>query len=285
MRRFLVHLLVLLTFVSQANAQDDPLAAAEKHRQGLFNRLAPSVVYIRTKEGIGSGFFISADGAILTNAHVVGKFKTVTVVTFDGVKLTGTVIERAKLEAGRAGSGITEGRDVALVKVDMKSKPVEIASMKDLKIGSWVGAIGHSEGRALWSFTSGYVSNVYPQIEDNPFFQTQIPVLPGNSGGPIFDRRGRVVGIVTAGSPSMNFAIPIEVATRRLKTVAQNCECISVNVPGKLPVYVNGKMVGNGPALLIPSKKGTTIEIMVIIDGAMQKREVTYPKTKRVDFK
>ena len=110
----------------------DPLAEIEAAQQALFEKIAPSVVYIVQAGGIGSGFFISADGLILTNAHVVQGVEKVDVILHDGRKLEGAVIERGE-----------DDLDVALIKVSAgATRPVEVAPFTSLRIGGWIGAVG-----------------------------------------------------------------------------------------------------------------------------------------------
>jgi serine protease Do len=204
----------------------DPLAELEAAQQRLFVRLAPSVVFIHTKTGFGSGFLVSRDGLVLTNAHVVEAQATVGVVTHDGQKLTGTVLERAK------------NADLALVQLPLaKTVPIPLGDSELLRVGAWAGAIGHGRG-GIWTFNTGMVSNIYPLETGRPVFQTQIPLNPGASGGPILDRKGQVIGVVTAGltdAESINFGIKIDVALRELKPLAARCECLVVLAPVRAP--------------------------------------------------
>ena len=137
---------------------------------------------VSLKKSFGTGFFVSDHGLILTNAHVVGDQEIVSVTLRNGTELRGKVIEKGR-----------DGRDVALVKVDMKETPgLRIAGFERMRVGSWAASIGHGEG-AIWSFNTGMVSNIYRTGERSSFFQTQIPLNPGSSGGPIFNRNGQVM--------------------------------------------------------------------------------------------
>jgi len=223
--RTLTKRIVLIAFVSVSMqsfadpAQD--VAAMESWRNGLYRKIAKSVVLIANK-GHGTGFFVGPT-LILTNAHVVGESQAVTVVTFGGHKLQAKVIEKAK-----------KGYDLALIKVaDPKGLlkkpggPVPLTlSTAPVHVGDWAATIGHGTGIAqralttLWSFNTGIVTNVYPSGKGSEVFETQIPVNPGNSGGPIFNKHGEVVGIATAGfklASSINFAIKVSVAKAHLR--------------------------------------------------------------------
>ena len=160
--------------------------------------------------GMGSGFIISSDGIILTNAHVVRDAREVT------VKLTDRREFRAKV------LGSDPKTDVAVLKIDAKDLPVvPLAKADNVKVGEWVLAIGSPYGLDN-TVTAGVVSAKGRSLPDDayvPFIQTDVAVNPGNSGGPLFNTRGEVVGInsqiysQTGGYQGLSFAIPIEVAT------------------------------------------------------------------------
>ena len=161
--------------------------------------------------GQGSGFIVSADGIILTNAHVVKGAKEVT------VKLTDRREFRAKV------LGADPKTDVAVIKIDAKNLPVvTLGKTSDLKVGEWVLAIGSPFGFEN-TVTAGVVSAKGRSLPDDsavPFIQTDVPINPGNSGGPLFNTRGEVVGINSqiytrsGGFQGVSFAIPIEIAQR-----------------------------------------------------------------------
>lgn len=161
--------------------------------------------------GQGSGFIVSADGTILTNAHVVRDAKDVT------VKLT----DRREFQAKVLGAD--PKTDVAVLKIDAKNLPtVPLGNARDLQVGQWVLAIGSPFGFEN-SVTAGVVSakgRSLPEDSFVPFIQTDVAVNPGNSGGPLFNARGEVVGINsqifsrTGGYQGLSFAIPIDLATR-----------------------------------------------------------------------
>ena len=175
---------------------------------GMQQRQAPRDVPMR---GEGSGFIVSADGLVLTNAHVV---KGADVVT---VKLTDRREFRAKV------LGADPKTDVAVLKIDAKNLPVvKIGDTKAMNVGDWVLAIGSPFGFEN-SVTAGVVSAKGRSLPDDssvPFIQTDVAVNPGNSGGPLFNARGEVVGINSqiysrsGGYQGLSFAIPIEVATK-----------------------------------------------------------------------
>ena len=161
--------------------------------------------------GAGSGFIVDSSGIILTNAHVVKDANEVT------VKLTDRREFRAKVLGSDAKT------DVAVLKIDAKDLPVvKLGSAKDLRPGEWVLAIGSPFGFEN-TVTAGVVSAKGRSLPDGggvSFIQSDVAVNPGNSGGPLFNDRGEVVGINSqiysrsGGYQGVSFAIPIDLATR-----------------------------------------------------------------------
>jgi len=160
--------------------------------------------------GEGSGFVVSPDGYIMTNAHVVDNATEVTVRFTDRREYSAKVI------------GIDERTDVAVLKIEAEGLPyVRLGDPEGLKVGEWVVAIGSPFGFEN-SVTAGIVSaksRSLPGDAYTPFIQTDVAVNPGNSGGPLFNLKGEVVGINsqiysrTGGYQGVSFAIPIDVAT------------------------------------------------------------------------
>ena len=158
---------------------------------------------------LGSGFIISADGYILTNAHVVETADEITVKLTDKREFKAKVI------------GSDRRTDIALIKIESTGLPVvKFGDPNRLKVGEWVVAIGSPFGFDN-SVTAGIVSakgRSLPQENFVPFIQTDVAVNPGNSGGPLFNMRGEVIGINsqiysrTGGFMGLSFAIPIDVA-------------------------------------------------------------------------
>ena len=160
---------------------------------------------------LGSGFIVSSDGYILTNAHVVDGANVVT------VKLTDKREFRAKVV------GADKQSDVAVLKIDASNLPtVKIGDPNQSKVGQWVVAIGSPYGFDN-TVTSGIISaksRSLPNENYTPFIQTDVPVNPGNSGGPLFNLQGDVIGInsmiysQTGGFQGLSFAIPINEAIK-----------------------------------------------------------------------
>ena len=280
MMRVYISLFVLLsTFASTsvfARTSDAPFEREERYLQSFFRKYAPSVVFIARGDAFGSGFFVTDDGLIVTNAHVVEDVKEVDVVLHDGTILKGRVIERGR-----------DDIDVALVRIDRKKTPkLSLAGFSELRVGSWVASIGHGAG-AIWSLNTGIVSNIYPSGHAKPVFQTQIPLNPGSSGGPILARDGRVVGIVFAGqleANNLNFGIKGDVIITALNGLMGHGDCLTVSAPVGVPIFVNGRTVGKGPTAAYCGKPGT-LDVFAVIGGKMVKKRVVYPKTKKLDLK
>ena len=158
---------------------------------------------------LGSGFLVSQDGYILTNAHVVDSADEITVRLTDKRELKARVI------------GADRRTDLALIKIEATGLPAaRLGDPSKLKVGEWVVAIGSPFGFDN-TVTAGIVSakgRSLPQENFVPFIQTDVAINPGNSGGPLFNMRGEVVGINsqiysrTGGFMGLSFAIPIDVA-------------------------------------------------------------------------
>lgn len=161
--------------------------------------------------GLGSGFIISSDGVILTNAHVVADADEVT------VKLTDKREFRAKV------IGADKQSDVAVLKIDARGLPVvTIGDAQQARVGEWVVAIGSPFGFEN-TVTAGIISAKSRSLPNEgyvPFLQTDVAVNPGNSGGPLFNMKGEVIGINSqiysrsGGYQGLSFAIPIDVAMK-----------------------------------------------------------------------
>ena len=175
----------------------------------------------RATAGLGSGFIIRADGAIVTNAHVVAGATKIQVALRDGTTYPARLI------------GIDETNDLAVIKIDAKNLPVApLGSSTDLLIGEWAIAIGNPYGFILAnsepSVTAGVVSgtgrNLATPSEGAGVYvdmiQTDASINPGNSGGPLVDAAGEVIGVNSSifspsgGSVGIGFAIPINRARR-----------------------------------------------------------------------
>ncbi len=177
----------------------------------FFRRFAPQMPREQESQSLGSGFIVSADGYIMTNAHVVDHADKVTVRLTDKREFSAKVI------------GADKRTDVALLKIEATALPkVTLGDPNKLRVGEWVVAIGSPFGFDS-SVTAGIVSakgRNLPQDNFVPFIQTDVAINPGNSGGPLFNMNGEVVGINSqiytrsGGSMGLSFSIPIDVATQ-----------------------------------------------------------------------
>jgi serine protease Do len=270
--------------------------------------------------GQGSGFIISPDGVILTNAHVVAEASTVT------VKLTDKREYKAKVV------GFDRASDVAVLKIDARDLPaVKLPAADEVKVGEWVLAIGSPYGFEN-SVTAGIVSAKSRALPDGsyvPFIQTDVAVNPGNSGGPLFNMNGEVIGINSqiysrsGGSQGVSFAIPIDVAmnvenqilktgkvTRAqlgvtiqdmnqgladsfglkkpggalVSTVANDSAAAKAGLqPGDVIVRYNGAEVTGSselPALVARAAPGSTAKIEVLRNGESRQFNVTLGEAK-----
>ena len=182
----------------------------------LIEKLSPSVVNIsstgKTKSedkhtALGSGFILDKDGYILTNGHIVENAQDITVILHDNTPLSATII------------GTDKKTDIALIKIDTihPLTPATLGNSDNIRVGDWVLAIGNPFGLG-GSVTAGIISAKSRDISSGPYdnyIQTDASINQGNSGGPMFNLNGEVIGINTAlysttgSSMGIGFAIPI----------------------------------------------------------------------------
>jgi serine protease Do len=177
----------------------------------FFGQMIPKTPPHALLRGLGSGFIVSPDGVILTNAHVVDNAKEVTVKLTDRREFKAKVI------------GKDDASDVAVIKINAHDLPtVHLGDSSNVKVGEWVVAIGSPFGFDN-SVTAGIVSAKGRSLPGSgyvPFLQTDVAVNPGNSGGPLFDLNGDVVGINSqiysrsGGFQGLSFAIPINLVSK-----------------------------------------------------------------------
>lgn len=193
---------------ASAPAAAEQASAREYSPSELFASFAPAVVSIKVDHGGyhsgGTGFFVDSDGTIATNHHVIDGAHEVRVELFDGTELM-----RVELLAS------DEEVDLALLRVDPKQLAtpavvVEIGDSEAVEVGEPVSVIGNPLGLDH-TLTNGIVSSrrIY---EGERFIQMSAPISPGNSGGPVFDRHGRVIGVSVAqmiGGQNLNLAVPV----------------------------------------------------------------------------
>ncbi|HET9670488.1 MAG TPA: DegQ family serine endoprotease [Casimicrobiaceae bacterium] len=238
--------------LDQGDDEDNPLNEFLKRfgvPGGQFN-IQPRAVPSR---GVGSGFIVSPDGYIVTNAHVVDGAKTVTVKLTDRREFTAKVI------------GADKRTDIALLKIDAK-KPLPALDMSNpppAKQGEWVIAIGSPFGFEN-SVSAGIVSGVHralPGGQMTPFIQTDVAVNPGNSGGPLLNAAGQVVGVNSqiysrsGGFMGLSFAIPANVAAN----VAQQLKEHGRVNHGRLGIGIQGLDQSLAESFDLPDSNGALV--------------------------
>ena len=207
----------------------------------LYDACLPSYVAISTVtplgEGVGSGIIITSNGYIATNYHVVEEAKTITVITSDGTSYDAEYIDGDELN------------DIAVIKIEARNlQAADIGSSENSRVGDQVIAIGtpHSVDYQ-GTMTSGYISALNRRfVEQNEngtvkkvlyLIQTDTSVNPGNSGGPLFNRNGEVIGIVTlkiagANYEGLGFALPIESVMPMIQDIMRNGEITDPDAGG-----------------------------------------------------
>jgi serine protease Do len=202
------------------------------------------------QEGVGSGFIISGDGYILTNNHVVEDAKQIKVKLSNGKEYEAKVVGR------------DPKTDLALVKIDGAADlhALTLGSSEDLKVGSWVVAVGSPFGLEQ-TVTQGIVSGKGRVIGSGPyddFIQTDASINPGNSGGPLINMKGEVVGINTAiyaSGQGIGFAIPIDMA----KTIVPQLEEKGTVTRGWLGIGIQEMTPALSKAFGLKDKEGVLV--------------------------
>jgi serine protease Do len=206
------------TTVNAASAADGQFYAATtkpavaRDVSSLVQQIGEAVVQVRTPEGLGSGFFINADGYLITNFHVIEGETEISVEVYQekNGQLDRETYKQVKIVA------INKFHDLALLHIEDKDapkfKPVTLGSSDALNVGDGVFAIGSPLGLER-TVTQGILSTKTRQMEGELYLQTSTQINPGNSGGPLFNLAGEVVGVtnmkITFGE-GLGFAIPVE---------------------------------------------------------------------------
>ena len=188
------------------------LATPARDVSSLVKQIGEAVVQVRTPEGLGSGFFINADGYLITNFHVIEGETEISVEVYhqkDG-QLDRETYKQVKIVA------INKFHDLALLKIEDKNAPrfkfVTLGSSDVLNVGDEVFAVGSPLGLER-TVTQGILSTKTRELEGELYLQTSTQINPGNSGGPLFNLAGEVVGVtnmkITFGE-GLGFAIPVE---------------------------------------------------------------------------
>ena len=253
--------------IPTANQQDDEAGGdASQFFHGFPMPRQPQRDDTTVQHGLGSGFIISADGTILTNAHVVDGATEVIVKLTDRREFKAKVI------------GTDKQSDIAVLKITANNLPVVKFGTPGLaRVGDPVLAIGSPYGFEN-SATSGIISakaRALPEDTYVPFLQTDVAVNPGNSGGPLFNLQGEVIGINsqiysrTGGYQGLSFAIPIDVAAN----VSQQLITTGKVVRGRLGVSIQELNQALGESFGLKSVHGALVS-MVDKDGPAAKAGV-----------
>lgn len=197
--RFLLFILVFALFLLGCSSSAKPLTSSE-----VYEVIAPSTVEITASSdsfsSLGSGFYIDDAGTVVTNYHVIEGCSSISVRTHDGGIYSVTSI-----------LGYDEQLDIALLSTSKReSKPVEFAT-EDVSTGETVYALGSSLG-LTGTFSEGLVSTATREIDGLSYIQISAPISSGNSGGPLVNDKGQVIGITSAGfieGQNLNLAIPV----------------------------------------------------------------------------
>jgi serine protease Do len=227
--------------------------------EDFFNRMFPQPRQSQPEANVvqvgGTGFFISADGYILTNNHMVEKDKTVqvTVTTTSGDQYDAKIV------------GTDPGTDLALVKINAKNEPfAELGDSSQVKVGEWVLAIGNPLGMDN-TVTAGIVSYKGRSIDTQSyqdFIQTDAAINRGNSGGPLINMKGEVIGITSsiltsgfAGNIGIGFAIPSNIAKKVVVELKDKGRVIR----GRLGVQIRDLSEGMVKQFNLKSKAGAVV--------------------------
>jgi serine protease Do len=180
--------------------------------QNLVKQIGEAVVQVRTPSGLGSGFFINADGYLITNFHVIQGETEISVEVYhrrDG-QLDRKTYKQVRIVA------INKFQDLALLKIEDKDAPkfkyVSLGNSDALSVGDSVFAIGSPMGLER-TVTSGILSTKTRELEGELYLQTTAQINPGNSGGPLFNMAGEVIGVTNMKimfGEGLGFAIPVE---------------------------------------------------------------------------
>jgi len=170
-----------------------------------------SVVSIVTDQGQGSGAFIRTSGYIVTNEHVIRDAKSAGILTYDGewhkVKLIGS----------------NQNYDIAVLKIEEEYPHLQLADSDNIKVGEKVIALGNPSGLDF-TVTEGIVSAVNREINNKIYIQTDVPISPGNSGGPLVNKEGKIIGINNfkisgQGFEGLGFAIPSNIVNDAVNNI------------------------------------------------------------------
>ena len=196
-----------------------------KATRELVAELGPSIVVVKTPSGLGTGWFVNGDGYLITNNHVIARERSITVTMFhkDAQRFGKKVYKKVRIIA------LNDDIDLALLKIE---EPIEVeypqlylGESSVLQVGDKAFAVGNPLGLER-STSEGIISKVARSMSGRLYIQTTAPIAPGNSGGPLFNERGEVIGVVNMGYimlDGLGFAIP----SRYVKEFLDNVEAFA----------------------------------------------------------
>ena len=190
---FVLNIILLLILLPIVKASEEPDMSA------VIDKTIGSVVIVNTGDSIGSGFFVSPNGIIVTNSHVVENYTSFEIMTYDSQTHKGTLI------------GKNDTIDIALIKIDGKFTPLKFDDSDKVNVGDSVVAIGNSE-EYPFSVTEGIISGknrISAKNNLSIYLQTDAPLNPGNSGGPLINSFGKVIGVINFNSAGQKLGFAI----------------------------------------------------------------------------
>ena len=226
----------------------------EKSTVEGVSSFGPAVVVVRSPAGLGSGFLINQQGYLVTNFHVIMGQKHISVTRF---KKTGAELKRIIHKNVRI-AALDPFHDLAVLqvkgKLDEPFLPIVFSPAEGTRVGEKVFVIGNPLGLER-SVTEGVVSHTDRNFEGKLYLQVDAAVNPGNSGGPLFNSKGEVIGVINMGVPSMqglNFAIPIH----HVKYILDHIDAFAYNESNPLSGYVYSPPPPNPQKTKKTTKKG-----------------------------
>lgn len=191
---------------------DELKASISSDFSGIIETAVNSVVSVKTDVSQGSGFFITNDGYIVTNAHILDQAHLIKIVTYSQGQKDATLI------------GYDDNLDIALLKVSGNFDALTLANSDNIKVGEKVIAVGNPYGLSF-TVTEGIVSAVNREANGlQAYIQTDVPLNPGNSGGPLIDKQGEVIGInnfKVSGGEALGFALESNYVEEAINSIAE----------------------------------------------------------------
>ncbi len=200
--------------VSVSNLSNTPTVSDGSSTENIFDKISPAIVFVRTNKGSGSGMIIENNGLILTNAHVISGVNVATITLQNKQSYEATVVGR------------NENVDIALLKISGSDLPiVDLGNSDSMKQGEEIFALGFPYGFTDETTITKGILSARQNLDGTQFLQVDLQILPGNSGGAIVDKIGKVVGMSTLLIDRANigeylkFALPINLIKQNLASL------------------------------------------------------------------